>query len=99
LVVSFMRLRRTHDFIRTMPFSQQLRHSLHSWIDVHKEMLSPSAEMIQSLLSIRRLDEAAFRTFTEAGEKDRTFKAILRKLRKLVAPELALLIGIDRFPI
>ncbi len=73
---------------------QFVRHKLHVRINVIEKFSIASAQIIQAVFAVRRLDETMLRAFTVASEAHFAFAAILRQRVELIRAELLLLGGV-----
>ena len=76
-----------HDCGRGLLLLQLTPHVVHIGRDVVKELVKPSAEVIEPRLSILILCEAILRTLAPAGEEVRTLPTLSRQSIVLIAPK------------
>ena len=70
---------------------EQLDHRLHVRVDGSEKMFITRAKIVQSRLTVRRVDETIFRAFTMAGETNIAFPAIIWQRGKFLTAEMLLL--------
>ena len=68
--------RHSHNLRRCPALAEQEGHQLHRLVDVLEESFVPRAEIVQSLLFLRRADKAVFRAAAVTNEAHLTFPAV-----------------------
>ena len=82
-----------HDLIGVATLPQQRRHELHRFVDMCEERLVAGAKIVQTVFSVRRLDETVARALAVTGEQDRALLAIFRERVVFALAEATLLFG------
>jgi hypothetical protein len=86
-----------HDFVRFTSAPNQPGHELHREVDPVEEELEASAQVVQTGVTIGRLDEPVLGAFAVAGEAHIAFLAVARQRGELVLTEPDLLGRSDQF--
>ena len=76
-----------HDFRGRSARLEQLDHRLHVRVDGFEKMFITRAKIVQSRLTVRRVDETILRAFTMAGETNIAFPAIIWQRGKFLTPK------------
>ena len=88
----FLSFQDNHNFCRSSILTKKIAHDFHRMIDMVEEGLIASTEVVQTRLTIWRLDKTILRTTTMAGKSHVAIETVLRECLKFVFPELPLLV-------
>ena len=76
-----------HDLCGRSMRVELIDHRLHVTVDGFEKMLVSRAKIVQSRLTVRRVDETILRAFTMAGETNIAFPAIIWQRGKFLTPK------------
>ena len=80
-----------HDLCGRSMRVEQFDHRLHVRVDGFEKMFVSRAKIVQSRLTVRRVDETILRAFTMAGETNIAFPAIIWQRGKFLTAKMPLL--------
>ena len=81
-----------HHLLRFKTAADKTRHNLHGKTDMMEELLQPYAQVVQTRLAIRSVDETIARAFSVTGEQHLALQAVLRQCVEFVLAKFPLLL-------